>query len=113
MEKDKKHFQKEFEVAGVKLRVKKLGLAEFPAFKTIYGNAINNSDAEGTIKAYYMLFGWLQHEIMGEWIPVWNSVNEEFVIEKLNDPVNADTIINILITKVLEPLFQNTVESMK
>jgi hypothetical protein len=45
-----KAYQKVFEVAGIKLRLKKLGLADFPAFKMLYAKSVDASDAEGIVK---------------------------------------------------------------
>lgn len=108
-----KHYEKEFEVAGVKLKLKKLGLSEFPTFKTIYANAINEADAEGVNKAYTLLFSWLEHEVLGEWVPVFDKKSGQFMIEVLNDLTHADTIINVLLSEVLQPLFMNTAELNK
>lgn len=105
-----KHHETVFEVEGVKLKLKKLGLAEFPAFKTIYARAIDQADAEGVSKAYMMLFGWLEQEVMGEWVPVFDKKKQEFMIAVLNDLSAADEIINILLSDVLAPLFLNTAE---
>lgn len=108
-----KHYDKVFEVAGVRLKLKKLGLADFPAFKTLYANAINESDTDGIVKAYLMLYSWLEQEVLGEWVPIFNKKEESFSVEILNDPVNADTIINILLSEILQPLFLNTAELKK
>jgi hypothetical protein len=107
---NQKHYQKEFEVVGVKLKLKKLGLADFPSFKTIYARAIDQGDAEGVTKAYFMLFGWLEYELLGEWIPVFNKTKGEFAIEVLNDLAVADQIVNILLADILAPLFLSTAE---
>lgn len=107
---EQKHYQKEFEVAGVKLKLKKLGLADFPTFKTIYARAVDQADAEGVAKAYMMLYSWVQHEVLGEWVPVFDSVKKEFTIDVLNDLSKADEIINILLADILAPLFLNTAE---
>lgn len=108
-----KHYEKVFEVAKVNLRLKKLGLADFPAFKTVYANAISEGDAEGITKAYLLLLSWLQHEVLGEWVPVFDKKKQLFMIDVLNDETHADTIINILLGEILAPLFQNTADSMK
>lgn len=105
-----KHYDKVFEVAGVKLKLKKLGLAEFPSFKTIYARAIDSADAEGVTKAYMMLFSWLQHEVLGEWVPVFDKKAEQFMVAELNDLQNADQIVTILLAEILTPLFLNTAE---
>jgi hypothetical protein len=111
---NKKHHEKVFEVNGVKLRLRKLGLAEFPSFKTIYATAIENKDIEGTIKAHQTLFSWLEYEVLpDEWVPVYNKAQDEFIIDKLNDVIVADTIINTLLIEVLTPLFLNTAELTK
>lgn len=110
----KKHYEKVFEVNGVRLKLKKLGLTEFPSFKTIYATAIENKDIEGTIKAHQTLFSWLEYEVLpDEWVPVYNKTQDEFIVEKLNDVIIADTIINKLLIEVLTPLFLNTAESTK
>ena len=103
-----KSYQKEFEVAGVKLRLKKLGLADFPTFKTIYARAVTEADAEGVAKAYMLLYSWLEQNVVGEWVPIFDKSKNEFMIEVLNDLGNADEIVNILLSEILEPLFLNT-----
>jgi len=105
-----KHHQKTFEVAGVKLKLKKLGLADFPTFKTIYARAIDEADAEGVAKAYMLLYSWLEYELVGEWIPAFNSTSQEFIVDKLNNLQAADTIVNVLLADILAPLFLNTAE---
>jgi hypothetical protein len=104
-----KSYQKEFEVAGVKLKLKKLGIADFPTFKTIYARAVDAADAEGVAKAYMLLYSWLEQEVMGEWVPVFNKAKSEFTVDILNDLSNADEIVNILLSDTLSSLFPSTV----
>lgn len=109
-----KHYEKIFEVNGVRLKLKKLGLSEFPSFKTLYATAIESKDFEGANKAHNILYSWLLYEVLpDEWVPVYNAKEDVFVVDALNDVVTADKIINILLAEVLAPLFLNTAESMK
>lgn len=108
-----KAYQKVFEVAGVKLRLKKLGLADFPTFKMLYAKSIEASDPEGVIKSYMMLYSWLEQEVLGEWVPVFNSKDQTFSVDILNEVENADAIIDILLSETLPPLFLNTAELKK
>ena len=107
---EKKHHQKEFVVGEVRLKIKRLGLADFPTFKTIYARAVDEGDAEGVAKAYLLLFSWLEHELLGEWVPVFDKKKELFTVDVLNDLQNADEIVNILLSDILAPLFLNTAE---
>ena len=108
-----KHYEKEFQVAGVTLKLKKLGLTEFPAFKVIYAEGVDSGDAVKVANAYSILFSWLQYEVLGEWVAAFDKKTGEFRIEVLNDPAHADKILDILLSEVLTPLFLNTAESTK
>ena len=105
----KKHYEKEFVVNGITLKMKRLGLADFPSFKTIYATAIESKDIAGLIKAHQTLYSWLEYEMIpGEWLPVYNPTEDKFIVDKLNDVTHADTIINIMLADILAPLFLNT-----
>jgi len=108
-----KQYQKVFEVAGVKLRLKKLGLADFPTFKMLYAKSVDSNDEDGIIKAYLMLYSWLEQNMLGEWVPVFNKKEECFSLDILNEVENADRIIDVLLSEILPPLFLNTAELKK
>lgn len=111
---NKKHHEKVFTVNGVNLRLKKLGLADFPSFKTIYASAIEAKDIVGMTKAHNILYSWLEYEMLpDEWVPAYNAIEDRFVVDSINDIVAADTIVNILLAEVLTPLFLNTAGLMK
>ena len=108
-----KAYNKPFEVAGVKLRLKKLGLADFPTFKMLYAKSVDANDEEGVIRSYMMLYSWLEQDVLGEWVPVFDKKKEIFSIEILNEIENADRILDILLSEILPPLFLNTAELKK
>lgn len=109
-----KHHEKVFEIAGVNLKIKKLGLSDFPSFKTIYATSIDTKDYEGLRKANNILYGWLLYEVLPEeWVPVYNAKEDRFVDDRLNDVVVADKILDTLMLEVITPLFLNTAEQMK
>lgn len=108
-----KHYEKTFQINGVKLKVRKLGLGEFPAFKMIYANSISTADADGLVKAYNMIFSWIEYETLGEWIPAYNKAEGKFIIDKLNTVEAANELADYVVSTILAPLFLNTTESNK
>lgn len=107
----KKHYEKEFTIKGVNLKLKRLGLTEFPSFKTVYARSIDAKDIEGMNKAHQMLFSWVEYEMVpGEWIPAYSTKEDRFVVDVLNDVIVADQIINTILSDILMPLFLNTAE---
>lgn len=104
------HWQKEFEIGGVKLRVRKLSPFEFPAFKTAFAKATEENDAEGIGKAYETMSTWLEYEFMGEWVKAYDKKQGQFVVANLNDAIIANKLIDYMLVEIITPLFLNTAE---
>jgi hypothetical protein len=110
MERQLQHWEKITEVEGIKFRIKKLSPFEFPAFKTSFAKATNDNDPEGIAKSYEMMVSWVETEIAGVWVKVYNKTNQTFVIDKFNDPMLSNKLIDVILTEMVMPLFMSTAE---
>lgn len=109
--KKEQHWEKEFVIDGVKLRVRKLNPFEFPAFQTSFAKAIDANDSEGIAKSYKTMSTWLEAEMPGGlWMPAYDKTTERFTVENLNDMATSAKLINYMIAEIITPLFQNTAE---
>jgi len=104
------HWEKEIELDGMKFRIKKLTPFDFPAFKTVFAKSTTDGDPEGIAKSYEMMISWVETKIIGEWTKVYDKKSGTFIVDKLNDPVLANELVDLVLTDLIMPLFMNTAE---
>lgn len=100
----------EFEVKGIKLRVKEINPFEFSAFKMVYVKSLNDNDIASLSKAYSILCSWIEMEMNGTWVTAWNKVESRFINPLLNTTKLGDEVINKALETRILPLFQNSEE---
>jgi hypothetical protein len=110
MEKQLQHWEKVVEFEGSKLRLKKLSPFEFPAFKTSFAKATSDNDPEGIAKSYEMMVTWVEVEIAGIWVKLYDKASQNFVINTFNNPSISNQLVDVILTEVIMPIFMNTVE---
>lgn len=105
------HWEKEIELEGKKYRIKKLTPFEFPAFKIAFAKATNDNDTDALAKVYETIASWLQSEVVGAWVPIYDKAGGKFVIKDLNDDIaKVNTLLDLALSELIMPLFLNTTE---
>lgn len=106
----KQHWEKEIEFKGNRFKMKKLTPFEFPAFKTVFAKATDDGDTDALAKVYETIASWIEVNIAGAWMPVYDKTSKTFIVDYLNDISNSNQILDLVLSELILPLFLNTAE---
>lgn len=104
------HWEKEISFNGSKFRIRKLTPFEFPAFKTIFAKATSENDSVALAKVYELIASWIETNLAGAWIPVYDKSSGTFIVDFLNDINKINDLLDLVLKDLIMPIFLNTTE---
>lgn len=94
--------RKVINVEGVNIRLKQLKAPSVMAFLTVYGKGVEANDFTAIEASYEQLLGWIEAEVGGVWVPVYDKMSGDSMVVALK-PALADPMFMTQLVSLLEP----------
>lgn len=94
-------------INNVKLRMKEVRAVEMMSFLTIYGQAVVNSDFDALDASYTQLLSWVEAEVNGQWIKIYDKQSDQCLVTALQAEFAKPNFIMQLMP-LIEPFIERS-----